>query len=158
MRHVGIVVGVVLYILAAGKAVSFADGSSVSGKTVAFAATGSISTSGGEILTATITHGRPHSVLSIDESVTGYLAPGDYFTLAVNGLTGDGVIWPTSIMSTDCTSGLCTVTGQFWLDLDAAEGIFPGRFINQPVEVDLYSSVVGYPYTAALRLRLDKKK
>jgi hypothetical protein len=52
----------------------------------------------------------------------------------------------------------CSVTGHFWLDLDAAEAAHPGIFINQPLVVELGGfGDVTFTGMASLRARLVKK-
>ncbi len=60
------------------------------------------------------------------------------------------------------TSG-CTVSGTWWLDLDAAEVAHPGVFIRQPLTITLLGGTVpgaGVPFVpgdASMSAVLEKK-
>ena len=60
-----------------------------------------------------------------------------------------------------CGSIPCTLTGTWWLDLDAAELANPGVFINQPLTVTLHGGEgFAAPQTegrVAMSVRLQKK-
>lgn len=49
---------------------------------------------------------------------------------------------PNSGAVGNCSAGefACTVSGQWWVDLDAAEDQFPGTVLNQPITIDVYAS------------------
>lgn len=87
------------------------------------------------LLTATIQKGKRHRMLMIQASLDYTGADATLLGIAptVNGWLAEG---SRSVMY--CTSGACdTVSGSWWLDLDAAESQHPGEFINKPLLVRL---------------------
>ena len=123
----------------------------------------------GPILAATLKKGKKKRVVVVEASVsTAGLAPGAPVAIAltphVNGifmepLGGFGAI-------ADCGSAFlapvpppfaCTVTGSFWLDVDANPVL-----INAPLTVTLlggdpFGPGVGIPIIATMSVRLEKK-
>jgi hypothetical protein len=55
-----------------------------------------------------------------------------------HGFTIPGLSW----LSTDCPSH-CNISGTWWLDLDVAEKLYPGSFVNQPLNVMFTASSYG---------------
>lgn len=49
---------------------------------------------------------------------------------------------PNSAVVGNCSTGefACTVSGHWWLDLDAAEEAFPGTVLNEPITIDVYAN------------------
>jgi len=125
------------------------------------------------IVTATIAKGKKKRVLEVDLLVvlTGGPEGAGILSLAprVNGLA---VMEPTNAGTTKtatdaCLEGplACTVSAQYWLDLDAAEAAHPGVFSKQPLVIDGqvgWGGVGGPPIPpvagdVSLRARLQKK-
>ncbi len=100
-----------------------------------------LSTGGGPpLLMATIGHGKHKYVLAaearISSATTGLMSP--FFWPEVNGVRmnpTDGA--NLAYVSTDCSSQRCSLTGTWWLDLDAAEAAHPGMFLGVPLVVNL---------------------
>jgi hypothetical protein len=99
------------------------------------------------ILTATIKKGKPHHVLMVQAMMLfeGYLPPvtGPAVILARPRVNGIGVEPSGNVthfsMTQQCPPNVtfCTVTGIFWLDLDAAEDAHKGMFLGQPLDIAL---------------------
>jgi len=127
------------------------------------------------VLTATIVKGKPKHVITVDGMVRLDLPPG-VATLSlgadVNWHTCGLEMHPTGTMGTfesalqECPNvGMgCTVTGTFILDLDAAELVSPGCFINQPLTITLWAGDAGpgggdgQPVDVSMIVRMEKKK
>jgi hypothetical protein len=101
------------------------------------------------ILTATIKKGKPHHVLMAQAMMLfeGYLPPVTGLAVisarpTVNGIaiepSGHNGVTHFS-MTQQCPSNVtfCTITGMFWLDLDAAEDAHKGMFLGQPLDIIL---------------------
>lgn len=108
------------------------------GKNSVFAREGAVLTANGDFpdLTGQIEKGKKKTVLKIEATtmIEGHAAvPGAYLAVTVNGLAA-------SMASGQCdqaSSHFCSLTGTYWLDLDAAELIIPGAFIGQPLNITL---------------------
>jgi hypothetical protein len=117
------------------------------GKTAVYASTAAavIGSPPASVLTATISKGVKKHVLEIDVSavLTGGPVEVGALTLAptVNGLSiaepTDGGTTVSAI--TICVYGPegCSLSLQYWVDLDAAEAANPGMFIKQPLVIDV---------------------
>lgn len=119
------------------------------GKTSAFASsdfggTGDIPFAFTTLLSASIAKGKSKSVLVIN----GMLSSGSslatstfYLRVSVNGVWAEPQTFGTvSLIAQGCGVGgsrMCTLTGTWWLDLDAAELANPGSFKGKPLEVVL---------------------
>ena len=131
---------------------ALADGSTSPGDTSVFVSKADVSLPGCNqtaILTATIKRGKAHHVLMVQAMMLfeGQLPPvtGPAVISAsptVNGISiepsGHGGITHFS-MGQQCPSNVtfCTITGMFWLDLDAAEDAHKGMFLGKPLDITL---------------------
>ena len=99
------------------------------------------------LLTATIKEGGTKSVLEVEamllfERQLAPIAGPARITVRpiVNGVfmepSKDVTPFP---LSQQCPADIafCTVSGMFWLDLDVAEAIHPGKFIGKPLTIKL---------------------
>lgn len=147
------------------------------GKNSAFeSSTGVLLNTYGNKLTATIAKGRKKTVLAIEASYSdgaSYPTPVGMRVLGmqvlVNGVTAQPNPSGFYQYLTDCgyvdnDPVACTVTGTFWIDIDAAELANPGLFVGQPLVVNLVAgdlaagSLVGItPMDASLTVRVQKK-
>ena len=62
-------------------------------------------------------------------------------------------------MTISCT-GACTLTGTWWLDLDAAELAHPGMYINRPLTVTLIGGdfgVIEFNGRVTMSVHMEKK-
>jgi hypothetical protein len=128
---------------------ALADGSTSPGETSVFVSKADVTLPGCNqtaIITATIKRGKRHHVLMVQAMmlVEGFIPPvtGPAVISAsptVNGISiepsGHGGITHFS-MGQQCPSN-CTITGMFWLDLDAAEDAHKGMFLGQPLDITL---------------------
>jgi len=129
---------------------------SVSGRTVAFASV--TSSVPGEVVSATITRGKPHTVLSIDARVEGYVTGYIYVVIDAPNVSPLLIEPAFTSVQPECSS-ICPITGQFWVDVDAVEADVPGSLVGKPITIDLYLSgtVTSGTYVGSLRVRMDKK-
>lgn len=88
------------------------------------------------------------SLVSVDSSGDLSLA------VKVNGISAQ-----PPFLAHSCSGVLCTVSGTFWPDLDAAETANPGMFINVPLNIDLdvIDTVPGTTGTASVTATMVKK-
>ncbi len=108
------------------------------GKNSVFAREGAVLDATGDFpdLTGQIEKGKKKTVLKVEATalIQGNAAvAGAYLAMTVNGLT-------TAMASGQCdpaSTHFCSLTGTYWLDLDAAELIIPGAFIGQPLNITL---------------------
>ena len=128
----------------------------------------------GPVLTATIVKGKKKHVITVDAMVRLDLPPG-VATLSlgadVNWHTCGLEMHPTGSIGTfasalqECPNvGMgCAVTGTFILDLDAAEMVSPGCFIDQPLTITLWAGDAGpgggagQPVDVSMIVRMEKK-
>jgi hypothetical protein len=109
------------------------------------------------VLAGTIAKGKKKTVLRVDASFRGTsVSTGNdcSVNMTVNGIgmNGAGGYYNTPA---PCIS----VTGSFWLDIDAAEAANPGMFINQPLTITLDCRAdVNTPYAATFSAQVIKKK
>ena len=92
------------------------------------------------LLTATIAKGKKKNVLVVEATLSsGASSISSYLILGttVNGVEMEPGYPNPNFVLQSCGGGLCTLTGTWWLDLDAAELANPGVFINQPLTVTL---------------------
>ena len=150
-----------------GASAAFAAGTTSPGKNAVYASADNvpIPSTYGSVLSATIEKGKKKRVLEIDLVATNY-TDDDALVIrpVVNGLT---IAEPKVLGSTNvgqavnfCSGYVCTTSGQWWLDLDAAEASNPGMFIGQPLVIDFEAGdPVGFPGTAniSIRARMQKK-
>jgi hypothetical protein len=93
------------------------------------------------LLTASIEKGKKKYVLVVEATLSSGSSPvSNYleFGPRVNGVEMEpGYPNPNFVLQA-CGGDPCTLTGTWWLDLDAAELDHPGIFINQPLTVTLH--------------------
>ena len=105
------------------------------------------------LLTATLLKGKKKTVVKVEAMYTDGPYDPSPTTTRVLGLAVDvnGVLMePTTGGASSVGQGAvndcgfatppptaCTVTGTWWLDIDAAETAHPGMFVNQPLTVTL---------------------
>jgi hypothetical protein len=156
MRTATGVIAVLLTILCVSSA--SAGGSTSPGKNSVYAsadapAGGTYSTA----VTGTIEKGKKKTVIEIDVMATSiYPAGGGIIVLAkVNDLHPEPIIQALD----HCAEGvLCTVSGQWWLDVDAAEMLMPGKFVGQPLVIDGQVAASGGITDARVSLRARVRK
>jgi len=122
------------------------------------------------VLTATIEKGKKKHVITVDAMVRLDLPPG-VATLSlgadVNGLemhpTGGMGTWKSALQECPNVGMGCTVTATLIMDLDSAELLSPGSFINQPLTITLMAGDagpgggVGQPVDVSMIVRMEKK-
>jgi hypothetical protein len=144
--------------------ISSADSDTSPGKSAVYRSQSGVpvTTSFTQLISATIQKGKKKRVLDVDltlidtGSSAGFIGVGP----VINGLALVMEPTATHLQLADCpgTTNRCTATGQFWLDLDAAEAAHPGVFINQPLVIELWGfGDVAFTGMASLRARLQKK-
>jgi hypothetical protein len=115
-------------------------------------------------VTAQILKGKAKSVLEIhvDVSITGNPSMGAVF--AVPNVNGGMPPSPNSLFQqcSATSTEICTVSGVFWLDLDAAEAASPGTIVGQPLNINLQGGNwtfggAGAVTTVTLTARMIKK-
>ena len=104
-------------------------------------------------LNATINRGRRHEVLRIDGTFKAVNTFGcsptdvDMFPPQVNGIIVNPDAlggWISAVAHCDPSVHVCpTITGTYWLDLDAAEAANPGMFIGKPLNITLLGEWFG---------------
>ena len=143
------------------------------GKTAVYASTAAaVISSPPTVLTATISKGLKKRVLEVDVSavLTGGPVGAKLLTLipTVNGL---GILEPINVGSTVPAMEICgnapdgcSLSLQYWLDLDTAEADHPGLFVKQPLVIEVQAELQGFGGSPAsdsgvvsLRARLQKK-
>jgi hypothetical protein len=101
------------------------------------------------LLTATIEKGKKRRMLTINASL--HYNGLDATLLGIDVTVNGWGVEPENRSVMYCTNGLCdTVTGSWWLDLDAAEAEHPGLYINQPLLVRLIGGEITGGGTVAL--------
>jgi hypothetical protein len=156
--------------LAVGGALSLAVGalpghaaSTSPGKSSAFESSGFmfVPASPATLLTATIAKGKKKKVLAIEATLS--TDTGASGVLEIRPLVNDVAV-EGGVVSVACQPGLvhCSVSGSWWLDVDAAEAANPGVFVKQPLVVRLVGGYLagGDPDIAAtgtLSVRVESK-
>jgi hypothetical protein len=103
------------------------------------------------VLTATIEKGKKKRVVEVEVASTVTASPPGagalIVTATVNGLP---ILEPTNAGSTVSTGAAClnpptgcSVTAQYWLDLDAVEAAHPGVFVKQPLNIAVQAGWTG---------------
>lgn len=160
-------------ILALGTAVLFglgtqavwADATSSPGKAAAYTSVSGVAfpLSGSPIqATVQILKGKKKRVLEVDITAVdpSSSAGAIGITAAVNGM---GILEPTTFLQVEheCSPSYnnCTAHASYWLDIDTAEGLFPGQFVNVPLDVSVTVFAGGTATTGnvSVRARLVKK-
>lgn len=176
-RRRGFAVAAVLAVASSFLCTVVASAASTSpGKNSAFVSSSGVLTAYMPQATATIVKGKKKTVLAIEASYSDGAsyptAPGIRvlgMRVAVNGVLAQPNPSAAYVYLTDCgfvdtPPVACTVTGTFWLDVDAAELANPGMFVGQPLVVTLEAgdltngALVGItPMDASLTVRVQKK-
>jgi hypothetical protein len=144
------------------------------GKTAVYASTAAavITDPPAPVLTATIAKGKKKRVLEVDLSaiVTGGPSGAGKLTLVpiVNGLAIMEPVDTGSTVASRLVCGSapegCSLSAQYWLDLDAAEAAHPGVFIKQPLVIEGRAGWGSFggppipPVSAAVSLRARVQK
>jgi len=150
----------------------FSQVSTSPGKKVAFESAKGVTIYVGPhpVLVATIVKGKPKHVITVDAMMRVDLPPG-VCTLSLGAEVNDLEMHPTGGMGTwesalqECPNvGMgCTVTATLIMDLDNAELILPGHFINQPLTIVLEGGDAGpggchwQPADVSMIVRMEKK-
>jgi len=127
-------------------------------------------------MVATLKKGKPKRVVVVEAMMkTGVASPGFPVTLnmfpdvngvlmepdASGGVGGPGPLEDCGGFGINPPAFSCTLTGTWWLDLDAAEAANPGVFINQPLAVTLrggdFAGMGLIPVDVTMSVRLEKK-
>ncbi len=123
-----------------------------------------LSTSDATLLTATIAMGRSKSVVEVTATVhydVGVVTTEPTLTVTVNGVTAQPTTGGFYTNINQRCSAACTVSGNWWLDLDAAEAANPGMFVGKTLSVHLIGREGlgggGETYMATLAARMQKK-
>jgi len=171
MRRVIICTATLLLALAFSAPPGFSQVSTSPGKKVAFeTAKGVLLPYMGPVLTATIVKGKKKHVITVDAMVRLDLPPG-VATLALGADVNGLEMHPTGSMGTflsalqECPNvGMgCTVTATLIMDLDNAELLSPGHFINQPLTITLWAGDAGpgggegEPVDVSMVVRMERK-
>ena len=118
-----------------------ADATSSPGKNAAAASAVNLSvTNVSSPITVQLTKGRTKRLLVVHGVISGYAStPGTMLSLAVqvNGVDSEPNDHNYAQIVQDGCHGFCTISGTWWLDLDAMELAHPGQFINVPLDVSL---------------------
>jgi hypothetical protein len=125
------------------------------------------------LLSGQIAKGKKKRVLTVQAMMTnGASAPSVLpIVLSLQPLANGVAMEPTSGGGAqgavvDCgfstpPTAACTVTGHWWLDLDAAELAHPGTFIGKPLEITLTGGTlaggIGTPVDVTLSAKLETK-
>lgn len=143
---------------------SWADSDTSPGKNAVYRSQSGVAvgTAFAQLTSATIQKGKKKRVVEVDLTLidTGNSAGVIGVGPLINGLALVMEPTATHLQLADCpgTTNRCTATGQFWLDLDAAEAAHPGVFINQPLVIELWGfGDVAFTGMASLRAHLEKK-
>jgi hypothetical protein len=141
---------------------SWADSTSP-GKTSAFesASINALTVGTADLLTATLLKGKAKNVLAIEATMTTNTG-GDGTLHMVPTVNGVAVQGTTVNQPCAFTVAHCTVTGTWWLDLDAAEAANPGSILKVPLEITLEGGVLAggeadVSATVTLSVRMVKK-
>ena len=116
-------------------------------------------------------NGKKKHVITVDAMVRLDLPPG-VATLALGADVNELEMHPTGTMGTNWSAlqecpnvGMgCTVTATLIMDLDNAELLSPGHFINQPLTIILWAGDagpgggVGQPVDVSMVVRMEKKR
>jgi hypothetical protein len=156
---------------------AWADGTTSPGKNSVFLSASGLSLQSGlqtaSLLTATINKGKKKTVVAVEGMLTDIGQTSgprtEHIWTEINGI---GIEPETSNVSyvaqVNCPtitispfSGLCTVTGTWWLDIDAAEAAHPGMFVGQPLNITLMGQELtgngDVGLVATLTARVQKK-
>jgi len=176
-RHRGLAAVTVLALALSLSSAGVASAATTSpGKNSAFVSSSGVMTSLSTKATATILKGKKRTVLAIEASYsdgasypTAALIRVLGMTVSVNGVLAQPNPSAPYQYITDCgfvdtPPVACSVTGTFWLDIDAAELANPGMFVGQPLVVDFRAGdltngagVGVMPMDASLSVRVQKK-
>jgi len=100
--------------------------------------------------TVQLVKGKRRYLLVVSGVLSGYApTPGTFIGLGatVNGFDFEPFDGNMSRIFQQCagdaTGGFCTVSGTWFVDLDAMEATHPGTFVNVPLSVSLHSQSIG---------------
>jgi hypothetical protein len=96
--------------------------------------------------TVQLVKGKRRYVLVVTGVLSGYSAtPGTFIGLGatVNGVDFEPIDGNSSRIYQQCAVGFCTISGTWFVDLDAMETAHPGMFVNMPLSVSLWPQAVG---------------
>jgi len=99
--------------------------------------------------TVQLVKGKRRYLLVVTGVLSGYApTPGTYIGLGatVNGFDFEPFDGNQSRIHQQCagvSGGFCTVSGTWFVDLDAMEAAHPGTFVNLPLSVSLHSQALG---------------
>ena len=111
-------------------------------------------------ITATMTKGKKHMVVEIEAQGEVLGCGGDHVSMRpfVNDLEPN---FTDVYLEPNGVGVFRTNAGVWWLDLDAAEELIPGTFINQPLDILLRANSAycpnGATFSGTVRARLVKK-
>jgi len=173
MRRVIVCTATLLLTLVLAAPPGFSQVSTSPGKKVAFETAKGVPLPGSPlpVLTAAIVKGKPKHVITVDAMMRVDLCPGPgtlSLGATVNGLemhpTGWFGTWHSAIQECAGVGMGCTVTATLITDLDNAEVLSPGTFVNQPLTITLRGGDVGpggcegQPVDVSMIVRMEKKK
>jgi hypothetical protein len=130
----------VLSMMFTGVSAANADATSSPGKQAAYSSVSGVAATPSEVVATSvqIEKGKKKRVLEVQ--ITGFFVPSaDGVVIGVRPVVNGFAFEPGGYLVTHgCDSAFisCTVSGNFWIDLDVAEAASPGTFINQPLNVD----------------------
>jgi hypothetical protein len=140
---------------------------STAGRTIALASSGpnTVPLGTGAFGGVQIDKARRKHVVLIDGTLSFAVAPDvdyvDIYTRVYSTVSGLEVSANGGIYATSCSGSACTVSGHWWLDIDALEAITPGNWVNRPLLVDMHGNTLPLGSTGigswALRLQMIKK-
>ena len=133
-----------------------------SGKTLALFAGSGVNPGS---MSATILKGKKKYALVIEAKVTLADTSGAELSLLLPIVNGfGGLVQPNAlsgVTTTKCAPGGsgCSVSGTYWMDIDAAESVSPGSFYNMPLNVSLGIAVsnLSAATSSSLVVRMEKK-
>ena len=116
---------------------------------------------GQAVLGAEIVRGRRGYVLTVEGMLTAYNPAGRAVLLIVPLVNGIALNPVGGAAAVRCSSGKpCSVSGSWWLDLDAAEAANPGLVIGKQLTIGLTGADLastGSTDSMILRARLERK-
>ena len=96
--------------------------------------------------TVQLVKGKRRYVLVVTGVLSGNSAtPGTLIGLGatVNGANFEPIDGNGSRIFQQCVVGFCTISGTWFVDLDAMEVAHPGMFVNMPLSVSLWPQAIG---------------
>lgn len=95
--------------------------------------------------TVQLVKGKRSYLLVVSGMLSGNAATGTLIGLGakVNGVDFEPIDLNNSRIFQQCAVGFCTITGTWFVDLDAMEAVNPGMFVNMPLSVSLHPQSIG---------------